>query len=73
MYFIYSIFNYKETIVEFTRFSNLYYTFGSLYVSLYVCMLFMAGQTTGPIALKFTELGAPKSGLDLDENCTHAV
>ena len=26
-------------------------------------MSFMAGQTTGPIALKFTELQAQKSGL----------
>ena len=39
---------------------NLYYILESLYVcmfiSIYVHMPFMAGQTAGPIALKFTDL-----------------
>ena len=31
---------------------------------MYVCMSFMAGQTAGPIALKFTELKAKKVRLN---------
>ena len=41
-------------------FTSLYYIFGSFYVSIYVCLflciLFMASQTAGSIAIKFTEL-----------------
>ena len=35
-----------------------------IYVCMYFSMSFMAGQTAGPIAIKFTELEAQKSGLD---------
>ena len=34
-----------------------------MFVCMFLFMSFMAGQTTGPIAIKFTELKAPRSGL----------